>query len=136
MTDWLDDPAGTIFSLRRDAFDGTLEQWAVIPDAAGVALLHAGFKILGWSDWQPVDGRFSDLADVLRQVPGLRTAHARVLNVYETHPEQSGLDDFECAARLDLRPDEGDDEPDDWPDTVAGDHPMTLGAVSIGGYNP
>lgn len=31
MTDWLDDPAGTIFSLRRDAFDGTLEQWAVIP---------------------------------------------------------------------------------------------------------
>ncbi len=83
-----------------------------------------------------MDGRFSDLADVLRQVPGLRTAHARVLNVYETHAKQSGLDDFEFTALLDLCPDEGDDDPDDWPDTVAGDHPMTLGAVSIGGYNP
>jgi hypothetical protein len=134
MTDWLSAPDGAIFTLRRDAFDGAREQWAVIPAASGVDLLHVHLDG-GRDGWRRLDGKFSDLADVLRQVPELRTLHAGVLSEYSTAAGHVGLDEFELAALLDLCPSEGDEDPEDWPAEIFQDHPYTLGDIGVGGYN-
>jgi hypothetical protein len=119
MAQWFDIPGGAVLSLQRHARSGEREQWAVIPDGdgnriqgnGGLTILEANFAA---GDWEQIPSRpFASIADVLTAFPPLRTLHKGAVYRYDLG-EWAGIDERDLATQLDLCPQEGSDDPEDW----------------------
>jgi hypothetical protein len=110
MSKWLETPDGALFSLRREVKEGAREQWAVVAREGGVEVLRADGAD---GAWQPGGERFADLCAVLEGLPELRTLHKDVINDF-TLDAKAGLSEDEFLAMIDLRPEEGSDDPGEW----------------------
>jgi hypothetical protein len=110
MHDWSEVPADALLSLRRLERAGAQEQWAVIPRAGAVV---AQVLRPGEGTWREA-GSFRSVAGALAGLGDLRELHKGVANVFDL-AGQAGISVHEFVALLDLCPQEGSDEPDDWP---------------------
>lgn len=113
MTEWLDDPAGTVLSLRRHTASGRRTQWAVAKSGDGYAVWDddAGSRV-----WQPGVAH-ADPAAAIAAVPALTQVRKGEASSYALDDRLLDLHDF--AALLDCCPADGTDDESEWPDQFA-----------------
>jgi hypothetical protein len=122
MTEWLDDPDGTVLSLRRHTIGGQRSQWAVAKSGDGYAV---------WGDagsgvWQ-LGATHADPAAAIAAVPALTQVHKGEASFYTLDDRLLNLHDF--AALLDCCPAEGTDDESEWPDQFAGEWKVIDGEI-------
>ena len=114
MDGWIPIPDVALLSLRRQTAKGARSQWTVTASGDEVLVHHARF---GDDNWSELYARYSDLEDALSGVPELRAVRKGSICEYTLDREQMEPRDF--VQLLDLRPADGDENPDDWPTDVA-----------------
>lgn len=116
MDGWLPVPDDALLSLRRETSTGERSQWMASASGGRIAVHHASY---GDNDWSGLDGSHSSLENVLREIPELRTVRKSAISEYDLDWE--AMEPCEFVQLLDLRPSEGDENPDDWAPDVAGE---------------
>lgn len=122
MTEWLDDPAGTVLSLRRHTAGGQRVQWAVAKSGDGYAV----WDDAGTGAWQPGVAH-ADPAALIAAVPALTQVHKGEASSYTLDDRLLDLHDF--AALLDSCPADGTDDESEWPDQFADEWKIIDGEI-------
>ena len=126
MTEWLDDPDGTVLSLRRHTADGQRTQWIVA---------KSGDRYAVWDDagsgaWQ-LGGTHADPAAAIAAVPALAQVHKGEASFYTLDDRLLDLHNF--VALLDCCPADGTDDESEWPDQFAGEWKVIDGEIDDSG---
>lgn len=110
MSNWTDVPNDTMLSLKRQSRAGLREQWAVVRREGALILERASPEEGIWRE----SGSFGTIREVLASSPELRELRKGVVSFFQLTPEADiNVRDF--AALLELCPQEGSDDPGDWP---------------------
>jgi hypothetical protein len=126
MTEWLDDPDGTVLSLRRHTVGGQRSQWVVAKSGDGYAV----WEDAGSGAWQPGVAH-ADPAALIAAVPALTQVHKGEASFYTLDDRLLDLHDF--AALLDCCPAEGTDDESEWPDQFADEWNVVEGEIDESG---
>ena len=111
MKDWIDVPGNAWLSVRRQARGGGREQWVIVRRDGALILQQAR---PGDGIWREA-GSFRGFEDVLAGTPELRELHKGVVSFFDL-AGQADISEHDFAALLDLCPQEGGDDPADWPE--------------------
>jgi hypothetical protein len=114
MVDWLSSPDDAVLSVRRQTLVGERKQWAVTTSNDRVFAYEANFETRKWS---ALGSSYGSLEDAMRSVRELREARKGFINEYVLDRTKMAATEF--VQLLDLEPDDGDENPDDWPADVA-----------------
>ncbi len=114
MDSWLPIPDDALLSLRRETTTGERSQWMISVSGGHLVVHHASG---GDSHWSELDRSHSNLENALRSIPELCAVRKNAINEYTLGRE--AMEPCEFVQLLDLRPSDGDANPDDWPPDVA-----------------
>jgi len=126
MTEWLDDPDGTVLSLRRHTVSGQRSQWVVAKSGDGYAVWNDA----GSGTWQ-LGAAHADPAALLAAVPALTQVHKSEASFYTLDDRLLDLHDF--AALLDCCPTDGTDDESEWFDQFADEWEVIDGEIDDSG---